>query len=350
MRENCLYWVWLTTLRGLSFVKIQALLDYFKTIENVYNAKEEDYLQVSAIRKNDISRLLDKNTQKAEQIIKRMEDIGGYILTIDDEEYPQRLKDLENPPCVLYVRGKLFDFLQCATIGVVGTRECSDYGAVVTKRMSYELARGGAVIVSGMARGIDTYAAYSALRAGARTVAVLGCGVDVIYPPENVDIMNAIIKNGAVVSEYPPMSPPLGIHFPQRNRIIAGLCDGLLVTEAPYGSGALITAKCAYDINRKIYSVPGSVFSKESAGTNALIKKGAIAATHPNDILSDFPKDILDNEKNNLNMYFPQRKRDYFCRYFYFENILYKILKIAFGLNLTNLYLALNHEVFYRTL
>ena len=293
MNSNTLKWIWLTSMSGMNSAKITSLLNVFDGIEEIYCASADDFKNIDLIKESDIKQLVNKSTAAAERILKKLEKIGAYVIDYESGEYPNRLKRLADPPYVLYVRGKLPDFNnKCVSIGVVGTRRYSEYGEQVTKKMCFELARSGFIVISGMARGIDTFASISALRAGSETVVVLGCGVDVVYPPENVELMNEIIRNGAVISEYPPMSQPLGFHFPERNRIIAALSDCLLVTEAPKGSGALITARRAYEMNVNIFAVPGSVFAHNSVGTNNMIKAGIKSATSPKDIIDEYALEL----------------------------------------------------------
>ncbi len=293
MNSNTLKWIWLTSMSGMNSAKITSLLNVFDGIEEIYCASADDFKNIDLIKESDIKQLVNKSTATAERILKKLEKIGAYVIDYESGEYPNRLKRLADPPYVLYVRGKLPDFNnKCVSIGVVGTRRYSEYGEQVTKKMCFELARSGFIVISGMARGIDTFASISTLRAGSETVVVLGCGVDVVYPPENVELMNEIIRNGAVISEYPPMSQPLGFHFPERNRIIAALSDCLLVTEAPKGSGALITARRAYEMNVNIFAVPGSVFAHNSVGTNNMIKAGIKSATSPKDIIDEYALEL----------------------------------------------------------
>lgn len=298
MKDNTLLWIWLTTLRGMTAAKITSLMDKFTSVEEIYSKyNEEDFKNIALIRQNDIKELINKDTNKAEKIINKIKVIGADIITFESSEYPKKLKALPNPPYVLYVRGQLPDFEDRVSIGVVGIRDYSDYGKAVTIKLSYELSKEGITIVSGMARGIDTFAAVAAMRAGGKTVAVLGSGIDVIYPPENVEVMKKISQNGAVISEYPPGTEPFRVNFPERNRIIAALSDGLLVTEAPKKSGALITAKYASEIGKTIFSVPGNVFAPNCVGTNSLIKAGYKMVTHPKDILEEYSYELSKLEK-----------------------------------------------------
>ena len=295
--ESLLKWVWLTTLRRMHSSKITCLLDRFDNIDDIYAAKREDYKEISYLNSAEIDELCDKNTDKAEKIIDRTRNAGGYIITYDSENYPKRLCRLVNPPYVLYVKGN-FDFDKpSVNMGVVGTRRYSEYGMIVTSKLCGELARNGFTLISGMARGIDSLAAIAALRSGARTLAVLGCGIDIVYPPENEDLLNHIIEHGAIISEYPPLTEPFPSNFPERNRIIAALSDGLLVTEAPRKSGALITARCAHDMGINVFSVPGNIFDPNSVGTNKLIKAGAIPVLNTGDIIEEYSAYLEDVEK-----------------------------------------------------
>lgn len=277
--------------------KITCLLDRFDNIDDIYEAKREDYEEISYLTKAEIDELCDKNTEKAERIIDRTKDSGGYIITYDSENYPKRLCRLLNPPYVLYIKGN-FDFSKpSVNMGVVGTRRYSEYGMIVTSKLCGELAANGFTLISGMARGIDSLAAIAALRSGAQTLAVLGCGIDVVYPPENEDLLKHITEHGAIISEYPPFTEPFSSNFPERNRIIAALSDGLLVTEAPRKSGALITARCAHDMGINIFSVPGNIFEPNSVGTNKLIKAGAIPVLNTGDIIEEYSAFLEDVDK-----------------------------------------------------
>lgn len=295
--DRMIKWVWLTTLKGMYSAKITALLDKFDSIDEIYAAAEAEYRGIPTLRNKDIEALCDKNTAEAEKVIARTAAAGGYIMTFDSDNYPERLKRLVNPPYVLYVKGN-FDFSKTrVNIGVVGTRKYTDYGYAVTSKMCIDLAIAGFTVVSGLATGIDSISAAAALRAGAETVAVLGCGIDIIYPRENEDLFRQITMHGAVISEYPPMTMPLRTNFPERNRIIAALSDCLLVTEAPKKSGSLITAKYAHEMGIDIFSVPGNIFEQNSVGTNKLIKAGAKPALSPLDIIDEFSAALKTAEK-----------------------------------------------------
>jgi DNA processing protein len=218
--------------------------------------------------------------------LKLLKEIGGTIITLKDETYPERLKTIYDPPPLLYVRGELKKE-DAFAISIVGSRKTSPYGRRITEKVSQDLARHGVTIVSGMARGIDSVAHWGAISGGGRTIAVLGCGVDVIYPRENRNLFGQIIDHGAILSEFPMGSPPEGGHFPKRNRIISGLSLGVVVVQADAGSGSLITAGYALEQGREVFAMPGNVGAEGSRGTNQLIKDGAKLVESSEDILEE---------------------------------------------------------------
>jgi DNA processing protein len=207
------------------------------------------------------------------------------VITDRDESYPENLFNIYDRPPLLYIKGNLQK--EDINIAIVGSRLASTYGKFITERISRELAMKGITIVSGMARGIDSAAHRGAIAAQGRTVAVLGCGLDIIYPPENKNLFSDIVQNGAVISEYPPQTQPLSAHFPARNRIISGISYGVVVVEAGEKSGSLITARLALEQGREVFAVPGSIDSVGSRGTNKLIKQGAKLIENIDDILED---------------------------------------------------------------
>lgn len=292
MNDNMLKWVWLTTLKGMTPEKTYSLLDKLGSIEEIYQADYDDFSDIDLINQSDIKELCNKNTSVAQQVISRTEECGGYIVTYDSKQYPQSLKNIFPPPYVLYVKGSLELTEDMFCIGIVGTRELNDYGDTVTRKMSFELARAGFCVVSGLARGVDAVAASSAIRAGGKTIAVLGCGIDRDYPKKNRELRKLIEEYGVVVSEYPPGTKPLSSNFPQRNRIIAGLSECVLVTQAPKKSGALITADYADSYSKTVYCVPAGIFDLDSEGNNNLIKNGAVCVTHSNEIIEIYKSEI----------------------------------------------------------
>jgi len=226
--------------------------------------------------------------RRAEELYEKYIDKGHTkIMNIFGSQYPELLKHIDTAPLVLFYRGNP-GVLTEKSLGIIGSRRATSYGLNAAYVIAGDLARAGYCIVSGMARGIDSHAHRSALDAGGTTCAVLGCGTDIAYPPENKSLMEEIIEKGVLVSEYPPETLPLGQNFPARNRIISGLSKGLLVVEAGKRSGTLITANFALEQGRDVYAVPGSIFSLKSAGTNDLIKDGAIVVTSSDDILKQY--------------------------------------------------------------
>ncbi len=280
-----LLWVWLSLACGAGSKVYNQLFASFSTLREIYEATPERLAEVEGIDRGTVYALSDKSTKTAERIMAECLRDGWGILTYGDKIYPRRLKTLKNPPVVLYVRGNLLDLNDAVCISVVGTRSMTEYGERQAYRLSYALACGGAVIVSGMALGCDSMAANGALDAHAPTVAVLGSGIDVIYPRQHKVLAGHIERGGMIITEYPPGTAPLGEHFPVRNRIISGLSQGTLVVEAPLHSGALITASTAVSQGRDLFAVPGEVGRENSAGCNELIKNGARAVTSAADIL-----------------------------------------------------------------
>ncbi len=283
------YWVWLSLcVPPGSKAGDLLLLSFSADVKAIYDADEEAYEKVENLEKNVIEALLNKDLKEAEEIIEycTVNNIG--LLPYDSPYYPSRLRRIERAPILLYYRGKLIDFDDNVGIAVVGTRTYSEYGRRESYRICRDLARGGAIIVSGMARGIDSFCHRAALDAKAHTVAVLGCGINKVYPPEHEELMNEIIANGTVISEYRPFTDPVGSNFPIRNRIISGLSLGTLVIEANQKSGALITARYALKQGRDMYALPGKVGDANSQGTNELIQKGAKMVQNAEDILGEY--------------------------------------------------------------
>jgi len=272
------YWIWLSERRGLPTCVKLRLLEHFGTPENIYYAETEDYLQIEGMTPRLALSLADKSTGEADRILGDCERLGVRILTMQDADYPARLRNIYEPPCLLYVRGRLPLIDEEAAIAMVGTRRATPYGIETAEELAYAMARQGALIVSGGAYGIDTAAHRGALRAGAKTVALLGCGIDVVYPAGNEWLYRDVAASGALLTEYPPGTPAVGSHFPVRNRIISGLCLATIVVEAPAErSGALITAHTALEQGRDVFAVPGPINAPMSRGCNRLIADGEAA-------------------------------------------------------------------------
>lgn len=282
------HWIWLATRPGLSdFVKAEVLRQ-FRDPEDVYYADPEAYKQINGITQEGVSSLLDKSLAEAQHIQGTCENKGISILTYRDALYPNRLKNIADPPVLLYYKGKLPEFDALPVIAVVGTRDASPYGLKTAKNMGAQIARCGGLVLSGLATGIDTMSMRGALSAGKSVVGLMGCGVDVIYPAKNRSLLLDTQRYGCLLSEYPPGTPPYKWNFPKRNRILSGLSCGVLVVEAPKISGALITANKAAEQGRDVFVVPGNVDVPSCVGSNALLRDGAIAVSCGWDILSEY--------------------------------------------------------------
>ena len=281
-----IYAVWLLKILGAGNKLSSLLCSYFGSFEEIYNA-EEDELASIGMTDSHIKKMSDKNVDKAADVVKYCETFGIDIVTFYDVQYPSGLKNIPDSPLLLFVMGTLPENSE-RMVAVVGTRKPSVYGTRMAEIFSDGLASAGVVVVSGMARGVDTVAHKSALRAGGRTVAVLGCGVDIVYPPENAELKNLISKNGAVVSEFLPGTSPKPSCFPVRNRIVSGMTEATLVVEGKSSSGSTITAECALAQGKDIYCVPGNVDNPLSGAPNMMIRSGmARLVTCPEDIVCD---------------------------------------------------------------
>ena len=280
------YWLWLSGRRGLGVRGLRALLEQFGTPEAVYCASDAEY--PSDIRPDGRTSLADKELAPARQILQQCYRQCIHIVTLQDAVYPQRLKNIDDAPLVLYYQGVLPDFDAEPVIAMVGTRRASAYGLLQAKRLGYELGRYGAIVVSGGAAGIDTLALRGAVSSGTPPVAVFACGVDVDYPAANRSLFEDLRTNGCVMSELPPGTPPLPEHFPSRNRILSGLALGSVVVEAPKKSGALITARHALEQGRDVFTLPGNLGNPTCAGNIQLLKQGAILVEEGWDILQEY--------------------------------------------------------------
>ena len=265
------YWIWLSRLEGISRRTLFELLEKYKTPENLWNLGLGN----------------PKCKQNLDKYIEYMNKNNIGIITIYDKEYPDKLKNIYDPPVSLYIKGNK-DILRNTSISIIGCRECTRYGETAAEKFAYNLSLNNINVVSGLARGIDTYAHMGALAAKGKTVAVVGNGLDSVYPPENKDVFDKIIETGgAVISEYVIGTKPLAANFPERNRIISGISNGVLVVEAKEKSGTLITVDFALEQGRDVYVIPGNIDRETSYGTNRLIKEGAKLVTEPEEILTD---------------------------------------------------------------
>jgi DNA processing protein len=280
------YWLGFNLVQGIGPVKVRALIDQFGSVEAAWQASAAD-LQHSGLDKRSLQNLLEARTSLDLDLeAARLEQSGVQALTWDDSGYPARLREIADPPPVLYARGSLLPADDFA-VAMVGTRVATAYGKEVARVLASGLARNGITVVSGLARGIDLVAHQAALDAGGRTIAVLGCGVDIVYPPEARRVSEEIVQHGALLSDYPLGTRVDAKNFPPRNRIISGMSLGTVVVEADFSSGALITASFALDQGRDVFAVPGSIHSKASHGTNRLIQQGAKLVTSVEDILEE---------------------------------------------------------------
>jgi len=282
------YWLWLTTREGVGHGAAFRLLEHFGTPEGAYFADPEEY-KLAGLTDKGLNSMQDKSLNEAEHILGECERLGVRILTIQDAEYPERLRQIDDPPCVLYVKGRLFAFDEELAVAVVGAREPTPYGVDMAGKLGLDLARRGALVVSGIAQGLDSAALKGALAGGGRVVSVLGNGVDVVYPPSNRELYADVAAAGALISEYPPETAVDGRHFPVRNRIISGLSLGVVAVEAAEHSGTLITARLALEQNREVFAFPGPANAPMSRGTNRLIQKGeAKLILSADDVLEEF--------------------------------------------------------------
>ena len=281
------YWVWLSSINNLSLDIIYKLLERYKEPEKIWYLDKKD-LERLDINKENINKILDiYYKQNIDNVMFYIKKNNIKVISINDKEYPESLKRIYDPPIVLYANGNL-NLLNHKSIAIVGCRLCSVYGKIITKKLAYNLSEKNITIISGMARGIDTYAHIGALEAKGRTIAVLGSGIDVIYPKENERLYYEIIKNnGLIISEYIIGTKPIPINFPKRNRIISALSSGVLVTEAKIRSGSFITVDFALEQGKEIFAVPGNINSVNSEGTNSLIKQVAKLVTSVDDILDE---------------------------------------------------------------
>ena len=283
-----IHWIWFATRTGMGDKTKSLLLSHFEDPEAIYFAPELEFERFEDLSGSAVESMMDKDLTECEQILAQCQEKGIHILTFRDAAYPNRLKNIPDPPMVLYYRGTLPSFDELPVIGVVGTRKASVYGMTSAKRLGYQIAACGGTVVSGMASGIDGVAMKGALTAGGTVVGVLGCGADVIYPASNRWLYADTEKYGCILTEFPPGTAPLGRNFPRRNRIISGLSCGVLVVEAPEKSGALITARLSADQGRDVFVVPANIDVVSARGSNALMRDGAIPVSSGWDIMSEY--------------------------------------------------------------
>lgn len=287
MIDNLKYWLAINTIEKLGPVTIKKMWDHFGNIKKVWDADAEDIQKIEGLNKPAAKAFLENRDKiDLESEIEKVMKNDIRIFTLEDEKYPENLKNVYDPPPVLYVRGEMSKVDRNA-LAIVGTRRASRYGLEFARKMAGELASAGLTIVSGLASGIDTAAHRGALEAKGRTIAVFGCGVDQVFPAENKKLAAEIENSGALVSEFPLGMPTARSNFPRRNRIISGLSLGVIVVEGHYDSGAMITAKYAVDQGREVFAVPGNVELDQSKGPHWLIKQGAKLVESVEDVLEE---------------------------------------------------------------
>ena len=293
------YWVWLSELKGLRNQTRLALLRRFGDPESIFYADADELLLTDGVERSQLKLLENHDLAPADRILADCQRLDIQLLTLSDAAYPGRLKNIYDPPALLYCKGRLplLDDLLC--VAVVGTRDCTPYGVACAEKLGFGLASGGAAVVSGLAKGIDAAAIRGALRAGGVTVGVVGNGLDVYYPYESRYLYEDVASAGILLSEYPPGMEPASGHFPVRNRIISGLSLAALVVEAPEKSGALITAATALEQGRDVFAVPGPIDAPASVGCNCLIRDGAGLVSDASDILREYEGRFVLNLKES---------------------------------------------------
>jgi len=314
IREEYSYWI--SNIEGIGARKIELLIQAFDSLEEIFHATKEEIIHKTNLKEVEIdsiigSRVEDKIQEKYAKLIMS----GIYFVSKEDERYPSKLKDIYGAPYALYFKGNLPRESR-KSIAIIGARECTNYGKEIAKYLAGAIAGQGIEVLSGLARGIDSYAHEGALSVGGSTFGILGCGIDICYPRENINLYMDMQKEGGIISEYAPGIPPIACNFPMRNRIISGLSDGILVIEAKEKSGSLITVDMGLEQGKDIYALPGRVTDRLSDGCNNLIKMGAKLVTSPEDILEDllpsFQKSVGDCKENN-NMLKSKEKIVYAC-------------------------------------
>ncbi|TCT16413.1 DNA processing protein [Natranaerovirga pectinivora] len=317
--NKSLYWYWMCNIKGIGQKKTAKLLDCFGDPEGVWRASEKDLSNVAILRTNDIKKIIESRDEESINIgYKRLQERNIKFITIDDKEYPPQLKNIYDPPFGIYNKGILPNEKKLK-IAIVGARKCTSYGKEMAKYFARELANLGVEVISGLARGIDAYAHQGAIEGKGKTYSVLGNGLNICYPQENISLFMEVEKQGGIISEYNLDVKPNPSHFPLRNRIISGLSDGILVIEAAKKSGSLITAEISLEQGREVFALPGRITDKLSEGTNEIIKMGGKMVTSIEDILEEFqyimPKYERIEEKieNKLKLLDKNEKMVYAC-------------------------------------
>jgi len=309
MNESLEYWVWISSMVKINPRQKYELVQYFEDPYYLWNIRKEELEKIPFINNVMIEQLMDSKIRSGiDNLMNTIHKQKIQVVTLNDPCYPEYLKNIFDPPVVIYVKGNIEKDENA--LAIVGSRRATQYGIDIARAISHKLSKFGITIISGMALGIDSQAHIGALEAGGRTIAVLGCGLDKVYPKENKRLMESIIERGAIISEYVPGTAPMPFNFPARNRLISGMSKGVIVIEASEKSGSLITANYALEQGREVFAVPGNINSKLSTGTNLLIKEGAKVVTSIIDILEelnlgfDFTNleviEYKDEKRNNL--------------------------------------------------
>ncbi len=321
--NNKLYWVWLSLALGYQQHSVALIYNIYKDISIFYNGKEFEWGFCGLFSNAELNKLRKTSLADAQRVIDKCTQLGIEVISIEDSNYPQNLREIYAPPAVLYVKGNMPDFNSVLSLSVVGTRRATQYGIKVAFDFSYNISKYGVIIVSGGALGIDSSAHNGALRSSGTTVCVLGCGIEYDYLRQNKSMREAITVSGCVISEYPPDTPSYPYNFPARNRIISALSSGVLVVEAGELSGSLITANIAIEQGKDVFAVMGNVDSPMSRGSNKLIRDGAIPVCNYRDILeyygfdkiplnddiADFGDDLADIQVKKADSKLPKNKQ-----------------------------------------
>ena len=293
------YDIWLSMCENIGNIRAKLLVDYFGSAEKVYKADTHELSDIEGISAKMIRELMNKDLSGANKLLSECEEKGCSLLTISDKNYPSRLRNIYDPPTVLYIKGKLPSIDDFPVVGIVGTRWCTPYGVRNAENVGRILSQHGIIVTTGLAKGIDTAAANGALQGEMPVVGVVGCGVDIVYPPRNKTLFENVSAHGAIISEYPFGTEARPEFFPPRNRIISGLSLGVAVIEAPLKSGALITAQRALEQSRDIFVLPGNVDARACAGSNKLLREGAIPFMTAEDIIDEYV-DLFDTIKKPI--------------------------------------------------
>ena len=288
------YWVWLSSLSGVSTFVAGEYLKHFKTPENVFLASDNELRNIAGFDSRGNVIPIRQNIHDAEKVIETCALKNYQIITLDDKNYPDRLKNIYDPPIAFYVNGKLPDIDNEPIVAIIGTRQCTPYGYKAAEKIACGLSEKGITVITGLALGIDTAASLGALKGGTHSLGVIGSGLDVIYPSENKKLFDDLSHRGAIISEYAPGFQPRAWSFPARNRIVSGLSLGVLIIEAPKKSGALITAERAVEQGRDVFVLPGNIDMKTCEGSNLLLRDGAIPVLSAEDIINEYKELFSD--------------------------------------------------------